>query len=101
MKKTTLYVGLNDRFTKTQMIPTMKARDYIVTALTENGVQGMTLYTATGMWKYEDGTLSTENTIIVEVMGFDVPATAIDEIKAALNQESVGISIQEIEVNFV
>jgi len=101
MKKTTLYIGLNDQFTKTQLIPMMKARDYIVTALTENGVQGMTVYTATGMWKYEDGTMSTENTIIVEVMGFDIPATAIDTIKRELNQESVGISIQEIEVAFL
>lgn len=103
MYQTRLYIGLNDAVTKTQLVPTIRARYMIIDSLTSYGIRGATIYPATGIWQYEDGSVSEENTWIVEVMleeVFDF-TPIIRDLKDALNQESIGIYTTEVPVEFV
>lgn len=101
MIKTTLYVGLNDKDTKTQKIPRNDAKAIIMEALNARGIMGMTFYDARGVWTYDDGETDEEETVIVEVLGFPVPDEVVPVLKKKLNQESIGVSRQEIEVKFL
>lgn len=103
MYQTRLYIGLNDADTKTQLITTPRARYMIIDSLTSYGIRGATIYPASGIWQYEDGSLSEENTWIVEIMldhKFDF-TPIIRDLKDALNQESIGIYTVEVPVEFV
>ena len=101
MKKFTLYIGLNDRVTKRQEIPLSKARDIIYDTLFDYGVKGFTVYHARGVWQYEDESVSEENTFIVEILGTVLPDGIIPSLKDLLNQESIGLSEEWIEVKFL
>lgn len=96
MEKITLYVGLNDKDTKTQKIDTLGATkivENIITTLAGGG----TIYNAVGVYTHESGEIVTENTLRIELI--DIAAAALEEIittlKAVLNQESI---IKQTEV---
>ena len=101
MIKTTLYIGLNDKDTKKQKIPREDAMAIIMGILNDHGIMGMTFFDARGMWKYDDGDTSEEETVMVEVLGFPVPDEVIHILKKRLNQESIGVSREEVKVVFV
>lgn len=90
MNKTTLYIGLNDKNAKRQLIDTVEAVKIVYTIIC-NVADGGTIYNATGIYKHDDGTIVIENTLRVEL--FDVDENGIREIisraKIALNQESI------------
>lgn len=96
MKKVTLYVGLNDKDTKTQKVDTMEANKITMNIITSY-TDGATIYNATGIYKHEDGTIVLENTLKIELYEVsDEALTAIiDTLKRTLNQEAI---IKQTEV---
>jgi hypothetical protein len=67
MKKFTLYVGLNDKDTKTQLVSTLEAYKVINNVLLQY-VDGATIFEARGIYKHDDGTFTTENTFRIELL---------------------------------
>lgn len=98
VKKITLYIGLNDKDTKTQIIPTAEAVS-IVTGIIYERTSGATIYRARGIYTHDNGEKVTEETLRVELFGEEPEnvKAAAQQIKTALNQES--ISYQEETVN--
>lgn len=90
MKKTTLYIGLNDKDTKQQAIDTFEASKVVTKALVRF-CGGGTIYNAQGIYTHDDGTIVIENTLRVEIIGSDDSSikSLIDFCKIALNQESI------------
>lgn len=100
MKQYQIYVGLNDKDTKTQIVKTETALymiDCIVTAHTD----GATITTGKGVYTHDDGTKITENTVIITINDYmdnqveNVKETA-EALKYFLNQESVLITATEL-----
>lgn len=101
MKKYTLYIGLNDQHTKTQIIDSIEAFKIVTNIFTSNGFEGATIFNAVGVYKHEDGTFVTENTLRVELLEFDAPIIdnvkqAVNTLKQVLNQESIAVQIETI-----
>lgn len=90
MNKTTLYIGLNDKDTKTQKIDTIEAFKIVSNIIAEYA-DGGTIYNATGIYKHDDGSIVIENTLRVELI--DTAPAALDKIisiiKTVLNQEAI------------
>ena len=97
IRKYTLYVGLNDKDTKTQKIDTIEAYK-IIENLLVNKVDGGTIFEANGVYKHEDGTVVIEKTLRVEIMfATDEQIKEIVEyLKIILNQESIAVQKEEI-----
>lgn len=99
MKKITLYIGLNDKDAKIQLISTLDAYRITTNIL---GVDS-TMNDCHGVYTHEDGTIVTENTLEVVLLDFEGKldrkwlVEKVGAIKSALNQESVAVQIQEIE----
>ena len=102
MTKYTLYIGLNDKDTKTQRIETMEASKIVQNVLTDT-TGGGTIYSATGVYRHDNGTIVIENTLRVELVSVAMEAVrgAIDVIKKALNQESVILQTENIQSVFI
>lgn len=94
MKKITLYIGLNDKDKKYQIIDSMEAQKIVLNFLLANGIDGATIYQAIGIYKHDNGAIITENTLRVELFGVDKETVipAVLGIKTALNQESIVIN---------
>lgn len=90
MKKITLYVGLNDKDTKTQKIDTVEAVK-IVSNLIYTMMDGGTIYNATGIYKHENGDIVIENTLRIELIECDEKSLGrlIETLKSVLNQETI------------
>lgn len=85
-----LYVGLNDKDSKTQKISTLEAYKIVENICTAY-VSGATIREGRGIYTHDDGTIIRENTLIIEI--FDATGAQIDfiatSLKVALNQESI------------
>lgn len=101
MKKTTLYIGLNDKDTKRQEINTTEAVKIVTNILIELG--GATIYEATGIYKHDDGNIVIENTLRVELIEADneLLASKITLIKQVLNQESIITQTENIKTTIL
>lgn len=97
MLKFTLYVGLNDKDTKKQEVSTLEAYK-IINKLLLNYTDGATIFEATGIYKHEDGTFTTEKTLRIELLFVDRPTVMkiVEQLKMILNQESVAVSTEDI-----
>lgn len=103
MKKMTLYIGLNDKDTKTQQISTLDAYKVV------NHILGTdsTITECKGVYTHKDGTIITENTLEVVILDFDNAfdkrwvLSKAQQIKQALNQESIAYQEQEIESELI
>ena len=98
MEKFILYVGLNDKDTKTQKIDTLSAYN-LANNILLNYVEGATVTQSKGIYKHQNGNVVIENTLIIELLFTDtntVEAIA-KELKIALNQESIAIQKFNIE----
>lgn len=98
MKKYTLYVGLNDKDTKTQIIETSKAMEMVQFILL-NKVDGATIFQAQGLYKHNNGSFVIENTLRIELMfvEHEQVKSIVDTLKDVLNQESVAVQVEEID----
>lgn len=98
MDKYILYVGLNDKDTKTQKIDTLSAYN-LTNNILLNYVEGATITQSKGIYKHNNGNIVIENTLVIELLFTDKTTveTIAKELKMALNQESIAIQKQTIE----
>lgn len=102
-----LYIGLNDKETKVQKIDTVEAYKIVEQTILGNGIKTATTFRAKGIYQHDDGTIVTENTLRVEIMFFDgndevnnaVMHKIVDTLKIVLNQESIAVTISEVNSN--
>ena len=90
MKKYTLYLGLNDKDTKRQKIATLEAYK-ITTNLLTSYTEGATIFEANGIYKHDDGTITIEKTLKIELLFVEKTTvlSIIEELKRIFNQESI------------
>ena len=98
--KKTIYLGLNDQATKTQVINTIEAYK-IVNNLISNDFSGGTIFEAQGIYKHADGTIVIERTLRIELLLFEAGDAAkvsnlIQTLKKVFNQESVAVQTENI-----
>lgn len=86
-----LYIGLKDKDTKKQRIPTFLAARQIEKTVCDY-IGGATIYRARGCYKHENGQVVRENTVIVETScdNEQVVLECVKTLKVKFNQESIG-----------
>lgn len=91
--KFTFYVGLNDKDSKVQEISTIEAYKVCMN-IVKNYADGGTIFEADGFYKHEDGTVVVEKSLKIEVMFIseDTAHKIVNDVKKALNQESVAVN---------
>ena len=92
MKKFTLYVGLNDKDTKIQKIDTLTAYKMVENVITKK-TDGYTISEAKGYYRHEDGTVTIENTLRIEMLFVDriLVKEFCETLKNMLNQEAIAV----------
>ena len=98
MKEVLMYVGLNDKDTKEQIIATDKAKQIITSIVGDN-----TMQVVQGTYTHEDGTQVNETTLKVELFrdSADRLRVECEDIKRLLNQESIFCKVTDIEGLFI
>lgn len=101
--KYSLYLGLNDKDTKTQKIDTLEAYKILCNLLKSYNVEGFTVYNAHGFYMHDDGTFTTENTLKIELMFIDekIVDNIIKQCKIIFNQETIIKQVEEITSELV
>ncbi len=102
MKKITLFIGLNDKDTKTQVVKTSEALEILGAYIVKNLGIG-TLSEAAGIYTHENGEIVSEKTVRAEFFTDDVNAVKefAEFAKSALNQESIAFEISSPEIMFI
>lgn len=97
MTKYTLYMGLNDKETKRQMVSTLEAYK-IVSNLVSQTFDGGTIYEADGVYKHDDGTIVIEKTLKIELLFAEQKDVKdfCETLKRVFNQESIAVQREEI-----
>lgn len=92
MEKYTLYLGLNDKDTKQQMISTLEAYK-IVSNILASDFGGGTIFEAQGIYKHDNGTIVFEKTLRIEILfaEFEQIKKLVSELKKIFNQESIAV----------
>lgn len=99
MKKYNLFLGLNDKKTKTQIISTLEAYKILM-----NLLNGATITEATGFYKHNDGTVIIEKSLKIEILDFNNDFKLMetcDTLKSLFNQESIAVQIEEINSQLI
>lgn len=101
--KYSLYLGLNDKDTKTQKIDTLEAYKILCNLLKSYNVEGFTVYNAHGFYMHDDGTFTTENTLKIELMFVDEKKidNIIKQCKIIFNQECIIKQVEEVTSTLV
>lgn len=101
--KYSLYLGLNDKDTKTQKIDTLEAYKILCNLLKSYNVEGFTVYNAHGFYVHDDGSFTVENTLKVELMFIDEITidNIIKQLKIIFNQESIIKQVEEVTSELV
>ena len=97
MEKFTLYLGLNDKDTKTQKIGTIEAYK-ICNNILMNYTNGATVFEANGLYKHEDGTIVIEKTLRIELLFVNEQTVKliVERLKQVFNQESIAVQSEVI-----
>lgn len=92
MEKYTLYLGLNDKDKKVQVIGTLEAYK-IATNILMRYTDGATIFEANGIYKHENGDFVVEKTLRIELLFVNKSQVAeiVNELKTIFNQESVAV----------
>ena len=101
MKKTnryTIYIGLFDKDTKTQLIDTEKAMS-ILSEKIANEFGGWTIYPSSWVYKHDDGSIVQEPSIVIQTMADGID-NFVENIKKEFNQESVLVNKDVVEFSF-
>lgn len=91
IKKDVLFIGLNDKNTKKQIISNKKAYAIICATLKNQGLDGFTISLNKGVYIHDDNTITEENTYKIEIVfasNLQIN-NIIKELKILLNQESI------------
>ncbi|KAK8813188.1 hypothetical protein WA158_002780 [Blastocystis sp. Blastoise] len=86
----TIYIGLNDKMRKEQIIDTSKAIQ-IVNSILLNYTSNFTVTQSEGYYRYKDSIQIKENVLCYTIISFNSNDlyTFIKEVKVLLNQESI------------
>ena len=104
MYKYNIYVGMFDKDTKTQVLSNTEFLNTVRRIMRLKKIDNYTIYKCKGHYKHEDGTTVCEPSINVEIYSMEDFSNTqfIDHLKyklrTELNQESVLITKQEIQV---
>lgn len=101
--KYNIYIGLNDKDSKKQEISIERAKEKVIEILTNNNINGLTMYKVDGVFKHETGEVVFEKSLKVELLEVkkeDV-LRSIEELKKALNQESILFEEEEKKISFI
>jgi len=92
MEKFTLYLGLNDKDKKVQLISTLEAYK-ICNNILLSYTEGATIFEASGIYKHENGEFTIEKTLRIELLfvNMAVVKNIVKELKKAFNQESIAV----------
>lgn len=98
IKKFTLYLGLNDKDTKVQMISTLEAYKVVSNILAKD-FGGGTIFEAQGIYRHDDGQVVFEKTLRIEILFAELPQIKIlvELLKKIFNQESIAVQEENIE----
>ena len=103
MLKTSLYVGLNDKDTKQQIIVDSVAKEVIIYAVVKQKLD-FTLFECNGVYTHENGVSVIEKSFKIELLCFENEKTfnekilqVVKDLKIMLNQESVAVTREYIE----
>lgn len=88
--KYTMYIGLSDQDTYTQLISSEEAEQR-VREIALRYVDGLTVLRAAGAYKDDQGVVTQENSLVVELSSAteEQVIAIMDELLAALNQHSI------------
>lgn len=102
IEKFTIYLGLNDQTTKRQEIETVNAYK-IVSNMIAASFGGGSIYSGTGIYKHDDGTIVEENNLKIELLFTDRADVLIfcQDLKKVFNQESVALQYDRIESELI
>ena len=102
MLKHTLFIGLNDKDSKTQEVDEITAFK-IVLNLVKKYYSGGTIKKATGFYTHESGEVTTESSLELVILFADMDKTQrlAADIKTALNQESIALQVENIESSLI
>lgn len=102
IEKFTIYLGLNDQTTKRQEIETVNAYK-IVSNMIAASFGGGSIYSGTGIYKHDDGTIVEENNLKIELLFVDRVdvLTFCQDLKKVFNQESVALQYDRIESELI
>lgn len=102
IEKFTICLGLNDQMTKRQEIETVNAYK-IVSNMIAASFGGGSIYSGTGIYKHEDGTIVEENNFKIELLFADRADVLrfCQDLKIVFNQESVALQYDRIESELI
>lgn len=95
--KHTFFCGLNDKDSKLQEVNTLDAARIITRVFMAHGTD-CTISNARGVYTHEDGTIVSEETIMVQCYQFGDPIDVkgiCEDLKKMLNQESIAVESTE------
>lgn len=103
IKKHTLFIGLNDKDSKLQEITTLDAYKIINRVIIGVGYDGCTISESMGIFKHESGEVVFEKSLRVEILYSEDKKTmdAIKQLKTLLNQESIGLQVEQVTSQFI
>lgn len=104
MEKATIFLGLNDQDTKTQIITTNNAVNLCKSILLRYFVGASILSNVQGVFKHEDGTIVVENSLAVILYGYSLDKVLqfVEDLKKEFNQESVTLEYcDNANINFI
>ena len=101
--KYNIYIGLNDKDSKKQEVSTRRAKEKTIKILNNNNITGLTMYEVTGVFKHDTGEVVFEKSLKVELLEVKKEdfLKSIEELKTALNQESILLEEEKKEISFI
>lgn len=103
MKKYTIYLGLNDKDTKLQIVHTQESQS-LVMDLVATYFGGGSVSLVNGVFAHDDGTRIRETTIKIETLAYSDIEQAkqfCESLKEKFNQESVLLEVSEVQEYFI
>lgn len=103
-KKYNLMIGLNDKELLKQVITTENAKTIVINILNSYNVNALTIYEVNGVFTNEEGKTTIEKSLKVEIINDKIDYITmlqiIGTLKVALNQESIGLEVQTINIKW-
>ena len=97
MEKFILYLGLNDKDKKIQLISTIEAYKICMNIL-KNYTEGATIFEANGLYKHENGNFVIEKTLRIELLFINEKTVKeiVNELKKIFNQETIAVQKENV-----
>ena len=88
---------------KIQKNDSIEAYKIVENTILNNGISGYTIYQGKGLYKHIDNTITIENTLIIELMFTEIEKVKniVDLLKVVLNQESIILQTQDLNIEFI